>query len=189
MTDIRGRVAHAVLRLAAALSPPDRREWHRAMQAELQYLPVNTALAFGFGCLWAMAKARATASSTILNVARWALVLGALAWSALHVRLAGQLSVAGATTPSMLAYFAAAVIALGAVLTAAKGLRIAVIMGAPVIVAACLVAIGAEDLVPRSTAAHFYRAIAVEYVGILLMAMLIAAGVPRWVQRRERSMT
>lgn len=114
------------------------------------------------------------------------LVVGAVAWSDLHIRLAGQLSASGASTPSTLAYFAAAAIALGAFLTAANGLRAAVILAAPVAALAGLVAIGIDELLPRSSFVDFYRAIAIEYVVLLLLAMLIAIVVPRWVEQRER---
>lgn len=186
MTSGSVRITHAVLRLAVALSPPDRKEWSRAMQAEMIYASDDKALPFAFGCLWAMAGARVAASRTILNAAHWTLVLGAIAWSALHVRLAGQLSAVGAAVPSTLAYLAAVAIALGALLTAAKGLRAAIILAVPVIFLAALVAIGADELLPESTFTRFYRAIAIEYVVILLVAMMIATGVPRWVDQRER---
>lgn len=180
------RIAHAVLRLAVAASPRERREWSRAMQAEALYASSDKALSFALGCLWAMVQARVTASSALLNAARWTLVVGAVAWSALHIRLAVQLSASGASTPSILANVAAAAIALGAFLTAAKGLRAAFILAAPVAVLSGLVAIGIDELLPRSSFVHFYRAIAIEYVVILLVAMLIAIGVPRWVDQRER---
>jgi hypothetical protein len=180
------RIARVVLRLAVALSPPEKREWAQAMEAEMLHASDDNALPFAFGCLWAMARARAATGSAILSAARWALVLGAFTWSAVHIRLAGLLSGAGATTPSTLAYFASAAIALGAFLTAARGLRTAVILAVPVIALAVFVAIGADALLPRSPFVHFYRAIAIEYVVILLVATLIATGVPRWVDRRER---
>ena len=186
MTSGSTRMAHAVLRVAVALSPPERREWSRAMQAEMHHASDENALPFALGCLWTMAKARATTQTTILNAVRWTLVLCAVAWSVLHIRLAGQLSASGATTPSMFAYFAAAAIAMGAFFTAVRGLRAAVLLATPVIVLSGFVAIGIDHLLPPQAFAHFYRAIAIEYVVILLLAMMIAVGVPAWVEQRER---
>lgn len=179
-------IAHAVLRVAVALSPPERREWSRAMQAEMHHASDENALPFALGCLWTMAKARATTQTSILNAARWTLVLCAVAWSILHIRLAGQLSASGANTPSMLAYFAATAIAVGAFFTATRGLHAAVILATPVIVLAGFVAVGIDQILHRSSFVHFYRAIAIEYVVILLVAILIAIGVPCWVEQRER---
>lgn len=181
------RIARTVLRLAVTLSPPERREWSRAMQAELVHTSEGHALQFALGCLLVMAKARVTSSTAILDAARWMLVLCAMTWSVLHIRLAGLLSASGATTPSMLAYSAAGAIAVGALFTAARGLGAAVVIAAPVAMLAGLVAIGIDHLLPRSPFVHFYKAIAIEYVVILLVAMLIAIGVPRWVEQRGRN--
>lgn len=180
------RIAQAALRLAVLVSPAERREWSRAMQAEALNISSDKALPFALGCLWAMVLARTTASSTLLNAARWTLVLGAVAWSALHVRLAGQLSPSSASIPSTLAYVAAGAIALAAFFTAVKGLHATFILAAPVALLSGLVAIGVDYLLPQSPYAHFYKAIAIEYVVILLVGMLIAIGVPHWVVRRER---
>lgn len=188
MTPSSNRIAHALLRLAVTLSPPERRDWSKAMQAEMLYASDDKALPFALGCLLAMAKARAITPTTMLNATRWTLVLCAMAWSVLHIRLAGQLSASGATTPSTLAYVAAAAIAVGAFLTAARGLGVAVILATPVALSAGFIAIGIDQLLPQSSFAHFYRAIAIEYVVILLVAMVIAIGVPRWVEQRERSL-
>lgn len=180
-------IADAVLRLAARVSPAERREWPQAMQAEARHVSPDKALSFAMGCLWAMVHARITASSTLLNTARWTLVIGAVVWSLLHIRLAGLLSASGASIPSALAYVAAVVIVLGSLVTAAKGLRAAFTLAAPVAVLAGFVAIGIDHWLPQSSFAHFYRAIAIEYVFILLLAMLIAIGVPHLVEQRERS--
>lgn len=186
MNSITIRIAHLLLRLAIKLAPADKGTWAKAMQAEMLNIPKSDAPAFALGCLWAMAKARAAISSTILSTARWTLVLGAVAWSALHIRLAGLLAAVGANQPSTLAYIAAAAIAVGGCLTAARGLRVAVMLGVPVTAMAVIVAIGIDQLVPQTSLAHFYRAIAIEYVVILVVAMMIAIGLPRLVEHRER---
>jgi hypothetical protein len=162
-----------------------RNEWSLAMRREFDELQSGH-LGWATGCLWTTVQATVTAGSALLSAARWTLVVGAMAWSALHIRLAVLLSASGANTPSILAYVAAAAIALGAFLTAIKGLRAAAILAAPVAVSAGLVAIDIDKLMPRSSFIDFYRAIAIEYVVILLVAMLIATGVPRWIKLRER---
>jgi hypothetical protein len=160
-------------------------EWSLAMRREFDELQ-NGHLGWAAGCWWATVQAPVTAGSALLNTARWTMVVGAMAWSALHIRLAVLLSASGANTPSILAYVASAAIAVGAFLTAIKGLRAAVILAAPVALSAGLVAVGIDKLMPRSSFIDFYRAIAIEYVVILLVAMLIATGVPRWIKLRER---
>ena len=187
MTNAVVRIAHFVLRLMVAVSPREQREWCKAMQAEALHVSPDNALSFALGCLWSMILARGTSSGALLNSARWTLVVGAVAWSVLHIRLAGRLADSGANAPSTLAYVAAAAIAVGAFFTATRGLRAAVILATPVIVLAGFVAIGIDQFLPQSSFAHFYRAIAIEYVVILLVAMLIAIGVPYWVEQRERS--
>lgn len=179
------RIAQIALRLAVHISPVERREWSRAMQAEALNISADKALPFALGCFWAMVLARATASNALLLAARWILVFGAVAWSALHVRLAEQLSASGASVPSTLAYVAAVAIALGAASTASKGLYATFILAAPVALLSGLVAIGVEYLLPQSPYVHLYKAIAIEYVIILLAGMLIATAVPYWVVRRE----
>lgn len=87
----------------------------------------------------------------------------------------------------MLAYFAAAAIAVGAFFTAVRGLRAAVLLAIPVIILSSFVAIGIDQMLPPQAFARFYRAIAIEYVVILSTAMLIAIGVPAWVKQQKRS--
>ncbi|HMS20041.1 hypothetical protein [uncultured Sphingorhabdus sp.] len=185
MTSVSDQIIPIVFRLAMKLSPPERRDWLQAMQAEMYFVSDSNAVSFALGCLLAIVRVRVSMPETVLGAARWTLVLGAVAWSGLHLRLAGRLAAFGAATPSTLAYFAAAVIAVGALLMAAKGLRVAVFLAAPVTVFAGLVALGADKFVPQSIHAHFYRAIAIEYVFILLAAILIATGVPRWVEKQK----
>ncbi len=156
------------------------------MQAEMYHASDGNVLPFALGCLWAMTKARATRQTTILNATKWTLVFCAVAWGVLHIRLAGQLSAAGATMPSMLAYCAAAAIAVGAILTALRGLRAAVLLATPVIAFSVFSAVGIDQLLPPQAFAHFYKAIAIEYVVILLTAMLIAIGVPILLEQRDR---
>lgn len=187
MTSGLTRIARAALRVAVALSPPERLEWSKAMQSEMHHASGGNALPFALGCLWAMAKARATTQTAIVNASRWTLVLCAVAWSVLHIRLAGRLSTVGATAPSMLAYFAAAAIAVGAFFTAVRGLRAAVLLAIPAIILSSFVAIGIDQMLPPQAFARFYRAIAIEYVVILSTAMLIAIGVPAWVKQQKRS--
>lgn len=186
MTPPSKRLADVAIRLSLAISPPERREWVRAMQAEVHFAPSTTAWTFALGCLWTMIRARAATSGFIHNAARWTLVAGAIAWSALHIRLAGRLSGDDAAVPVAMAYLAAAGIASGAFFTAKLGLRATAVLVTPVLVLAGVVALSAEHFLPRSPYVSLFRAIAIEYVVILLVALLIAIGVPRWIDARER---
>lgn len=178
--------ANAVILFAVSVAPPERREWARAMQAEIQHLPDNTALQFAIGCLMATLRARVATSTFILQTARWTLVLGAAAWSVLNIWLAGRLAASGSASPATLAYIAAVVFALGACFAAWQGLGATAALAVPVLALVGIVAVGADALLPSSPNSQFYQAIAIEYSAILLVALLISIGVPRWVETRER---
>lgn len=186
MTSPSRRRADAVIRFTLIVAPPERRDWAQAMRAEVANVPDSAAASFACGCLWATIRARAVSAPFILLTARWALVIGATAWSALNLWLAGRLSAADAALPATLAYVAAAIFALGALLTARLGLRATVVLATPVLVLAGLSAAGAELLLPASPHISLYQALALEDFVVLLMALLVALGVPQWVAARER---
>ena len=49
MTNAVVRIAHFVLRLMVAVSPRERREWGKAMQAEALHVSPDNALSFALG--------------------------------------------------------------------------------------------------------------------------------------------
>jgi uncharacterized membrane protein len=180
------RRANAVIRFVVLVALPERREWAKAMQAEIKHLPDAAALQFALGCLMATLLARVVTSTFILQTARWTLILGAAAWSVLNIWLAGRLAASGAASPAMLAYVAATIFALGACFAAWWGLSATAVLATPVLTLVGIVAVAADALLPSSPNNKFYQAIAIEYSAILLVALLIAIGVPRWVETRER---
>jgi len=179
------RRADALMKLALIAAPPERREWARAMRAELAHLPDSSAQSFASGCLWATVRARAGSSASILQATQWVLVLGAIGWSAANLLLAGRLSAAGAASPATVAYASAAIYASGALLTALLGLRATVVLATPVLVLVALIAAGTGVLLPASPYNNLYQALALEQCGLLAMVLLIAGGVPGWVAARE----
>jgi hypothetical protein len=187
MTHRGRRRADALMRLAAMVAPPERREWAEAMRGEVEHLPDSAAQSFAWGCLWATMRARAGSPASVHQATRWLLVLGALGWSAGNLRLAGLLTGAGAAFPATVAYASAAVYASGALLTALLGLRATIVLATPVLVLAGLVAVGAEVLLPASPYAQFYRALALEQCVLLVIVLLIAGGVPGWAAARQGS--
>lgn len=185
MTPISVCIANAMLWLVMRLTPADRREWARAMQAELRHSDASNALPFAMGCLWAIVKIRAVAPVSKLDTAKWLLVFGATAWSALHLWLAGQLAADDAAMPATFAYLAAALIAIGAAMMAAGGLRTAIMLAVPAFVVAVFGAIGIDAWPTNLTHAAFYRAMAMEYATILTAALLIAVGARYWAKQHE----
>jgi hypothetical protein len=173
------------MRLALIAAPPERREWAEGMRAEIAHLPDSSVQSFALGCLWATVRARAGSPAFILQATQWVLVVGALSWSAANLWLAGRLSGSGAASPATVAYGSAAVYASGALLTALLGLRATMILAAPVLLLVGLVAAGAETLLPPSPYNNFYQALALEQCALLVVVLLIAGGVPRWVASRE----
>jgi hypothetical protein len=179
------RRADALMRLALVAAPPERRDWAEAMRAEIPHLPDSSAQSFALGCLWATARARAGSPAFILQWTRWMLVLGAIGWSAANLWLAGRLSAVGAALPATVAYASAAIYASGALLTALLGLRATVVLATPMLLLVALLAAGTEALLPASHHNVLYQALALEQCGLLIMVLLIAGGVPRWVAARK----
>jgi hypothetical protein len=149
------------------------------MRAEVEYLPDAAAPSFASGCLWAAMRERAATDAFAVQAARWFLVLSAVAWSALNLRLAGRLSVAETTLPETFAYVSAAIYALGAVATATLGLRATIALIGPVLILAAVLAADATLLLPQSPYTTLYRALAIEHLSVLMVALLIALGVSR----------
>jgi hypothetical protein len=186
MTSASRRRANALIRYALAIVPPERRDWAEAMRAEVAHLPDPTALTFAWGCLWAAIRARAASPATIVQVARWGLVVGAVGWGALHLWLAGRLPAADAPFPAGFAYAASAVYAIGALVTALLGLRATAVLILPALALSGIFAVGAEAMLPHSPHGSLYQALAIEEFCVLLVALLIAAGAPNWSAARER---
>lgn len=181
----RRRCAGALARAVVSVVPPERRTWAEAMRVEVEHLPDSAAPSFAGGCLWAAIRARAASAAFVLQATRWTLAAGAMIWSALNLRLADRLSVADASLPASFAYVAAGLYGLGALATARLGLRATAVLITPVLALSAICAATATVLTPRSPHSAFYQALAVEEVGILLMALLIALGVSSWAARRR----
>jgi|GEM_PF-1578905 len=178
------RFADALAQAAVSASPPERREWAEAMRAEVDHLPDSDAAAFAAGCLWTAVRARVDSAGFVLGAARWGLVLAAILWAGLHLRLAGRMSAADAALPEALSYAAAAIYALGALATALFGLRVTAVLATPVLGLTAIYAAAAATLMPQSPNRAFYQALAVEEVAVLLAALLIALVAPRWAAAR-----
>jgi purine-cytosine permease-like protein len=115
------------------------------------------------------------------------LVLGAIGWSAANLWLAGRFSAAGAASPATFAYASAAIYGVGALLTAALGLRATVILATPLLVLVGLVAARTEVLLPPSSYNRLYQALALEQCALLVVVLLIAGCVPSWAAARKEA--
>lgn len=187
MTSASRRRANAMIRIALVAAPPERRHWVEAMRAEVAHLPDQVAPSFAFGCLLTMVRARAVSAPFIVQTARAALVLSAMGWSALNLRLAGQLFDAHHGLPAAFAYAAATIFALGALATAWHGLRATVVLATPLLVLMGFFAAGANVLLPPSPYNTLYQALALEDFTVLLIALLVARGIPGWAATQKPS--
>ncbi|MDA7787698.1 hypothetical protein N8940_00505 [Sphingomonadaceae bacterium] len=186
MTSFYKRCAQALIGLGLAIALPKQKEWARAMKAELAHLPDRNALPFALGCVAALVKERVYSDAFILFFGRQLLVISAVIWSAAHIWLATRFSSIGDETPAALSYIASACIAVGAVITAKHGLRVAAKLICPVLLTAAMVGSAGQELLPTSPHNQFYQAIALEYALLLSMALLISAGLPYWIETRKR---
>jgi hypothetical protein len=142
-------------------------------------MPDEAAPSFASGCLWAAVRERAASATFAVQAARWFLVLSAVAWSALNLRLAGRLSVAETSIPEIFAYVSAAIYALGAVATATLGGGATIVLIGPALILAAVLAADSTLLLPHSSYTALYRALAIEHLSVLMIALLIALGVSR----------
>lgn len=75
-------LAESLLDHALKVMPPARRDWIRAMQAELAYIPdPPVAVLFALGGVWTSYGQRAVETLTLARVTRWTLATAALAWA------------------------------------------------------------------------------------------------------------
>ena len=178
----------AIMKVALIATPSEQREWVEAMRAEVAHLPESAAQAFALGCLWATIRARAESPGFILPATQWALVLGAIGWSAANLWLANRLSGSGATSPATFVYASAAIYGLGALLTALRGLRVTAVLVTPMLILVGLVAAGVGIVLPPSPYNSLYQALALEQFILLAIVLLIANGVPRWAAKQRGSL-
>lgn len=94
-------LAHRLLDHALKVMPPARRDWIRAMQAELDYIPdAPVAVAFALGGVWASYARRTVETLTLARVTRWTLAAAALIWAGGY-GLAAALMVSIKATPGL----------------------------------------------------------------------------------------
>lgn len=76
------KLAERLLDHALKVMPPERRDWIRAMQAELDHIPdAPIAVLFALGGVWTSYGQWALRTLTLARLTRWALAIGALAWA------------------------------------------------------------------------------------------------------------
>lgn len=177
-------LARTLAALALRIAPPDRRAWAQALQAELAFVPARAATSFASGGLVMALRLRLAHPPLVLGAARYGLALAGLAWSALNFRLGLQVSGAQPWLPTWLLFAAAAVFAVGAIATAAGGLRLTSHLVVPALGLLAAVAGTAALLLPGAQHLAFYAALAVEDAFVLLMALLIATSAQRYAAGR-----
>lgn len=185
MTDLVMHLTKVAMRIASALAPTERKDWLRAMQAELEYQPQADQLSFALGCLRAMVQQRIATDKFFLWTARWVLVGGALVISLLNLRLAKLVSTIDPAFSPHINYVAAIIFALGALVTAWRGLGATAKLAAPSMAAIALIL--ACDMLAPGMEKHgrLYQALMLEHLFFLLSATIIAMLVPHWIKARS----
>lgn len=165
MTGWRTGLGHKVLRHAERVMPTARREWARAMAAELEHLPERDRLSFALGCVTSSYRQRLTDPATLLAAGRGAIILGLCAFAALCFRTANLLGAADPATLVATLGLICGVVALAFVRCGLRRLPIVAISGFAVAVLA-IVAFGDVDALVGGAmpSSRFYRAILVEQV-------------------------
>ena len=175
------------LQIATYILPEDRKDWAMGMQAELDHLPARTALSFAWGCIFAAVRMRVSSPSFALASARWFLALGAVGWSALHFWFANTLPSEDLTSAATLSYATAVLFALGGFLTALFGLKAITILAPPLALLLGAAIMGAELAMPTTPEIALLKALAIEDLATLVLALLIALGIPKLIAARAET--
>lgn len=168
------RWTERVADLAVQIAPEGRRDWARAVKAELAHVPAAQGPGFALGGLMAALGWRVSDAGSLAVATRWGLVAGMMLWAGLLARLALRLTAldtAFAAGVGLLGLIAAG----GAILTARLGLALVIRAGAPLLVAAAGYAAFAERLAPDYRYLHYCRALSIEIAGLLAVAIGVAA--------------
>lgn len=165
MTGRRTGLAHKALRHAERMMPRHRRDWARAMAAELEHLPERDRLPFALGCLSSSYRARFADPATLLAGGRGAIIFGLCAFTALCIHTAPNID---AADPSRLVSALGMICALAAVAFVRWGLPRLPVIAAGGLASAMLaiVAIAGPDVLVSEamSTSRFHRAILIEQI-------------------------
>lgn len=184
MTDHEPGWVSAFFALAKRIASREHADWYDAMSAEAHHVPPSEVGGFALGCTVAAFKVRITSASFHLMLARGLLVAGAILWAALNLRFAGRMSMAGAQELELLGYITALIFAAGAWATARLGFAITVRLAAPVIAVLLMALLGLEIADPSSANLAIHRALLLEDLWVLAMAVIVASLTPRLLASR-----
>jgi len=159
--------------LAVRIAPEARRDWARAIAAELAHLPATQRPGFALGGVLAAIGWRVRDPQSVDVAARGILAAGALIWAGLLGHLAWRL--AGSDTGLATVFGAVGLIACaGAVVTARLGLNVVVRVGGAGFCVAAGYALLAPILTPDFPALGYCRAVSTEIAGMLALAIVVA---------------
>lgn len=176
--------ASALFALAKRIAGREHAGWYEVMSAEAHHVPPSKMGGFALGCTGAAFKVRITSASFHLTLARGLLVVGAILWAALNLRFAGRMSMTGAQELELLGYMTALIFAAGAWATARHGFAITVRLAAPVIAVLLMALLSLEIADPSSANLAIHRALLLEDLWMLAMAVIIASLTPRLLAAR-----
>ena len=177
-------LARRLAALAVRIAPRDRRAWAEALQSELAFVPAQATTSYAAGGVVMALRLRIAHPPLVLGAARYGLALAALAWSALNLRLALQVSDVQPWLPTWLMVAVALVFAVGGIATAAGGLRLTSRLSVLALGLVAAYAGAVAFLLPASPHQAFYSALAVEDAFALLLALLIATSAQRYATAR-----
>lgn len=168
--------------LAVRIAPEGRRDWARAIKAELAHLPSAQRPGFALGGVLAAIGWRVADPRSVAAAARYGLAAGALLWTGLLAHLAWRLTPVDAGLATVFAGLGL-VAGAGAVLTARLGLGVVIRAGGPCLVVAAGYAAFAQVLTPDFRSLSYCRAVSIEIAGLLALAIGVAVLVQAYGRR------
>lgn len=185
MTPVRTTLARTMVRFAEKVVPERKADWIVAMASELDYVPEREAIRFAAGCILCAVRAQTSSAAFVLVAAKWALIMGALTWSAMHINLAGRLAGAGQHIFLYALYCIAAIFAAGAIVTMRGGLRAMTRLGLPFLALLVIAALSNQFWTAPLPEHSNYVALLVEDISIMLLALGIAFSAKRLAKARK----
>jgi hypothetical protein len=174
--------ARLLMAAAVGVAPAARRSWAEGIRAELPYVPAREATAFALGALVAAVRFRLFDAQFVAGAARYGLAICGVGWGLMGLRLGFELRDADTPMVSGVIFTTAAVFGLGGVLTAIGGLRLTARLGTPALFLAIAYALAAGTIAQGAPYSEFLRALAIENVAALLLALLVAVAARQYTE-------
>lgn len=177
MNNLSRQIATKLVRYCAALLPPERATWARAMKAEVDALEDNDAAVFAAGCVWASLKERILSMNFATQSARVGGIVAMLALAVVSA-LSAERVTAIDTSIALVDLLSSAVFAVSLIWSFFRG-PLALVQTAStmaVIYGAAFIFLSSSAVSTTEwTNVALYRALALE--GLIIWAALLACGI------------